>query len=120
MNNFQLTYVITFVSDAIWKNYWSYSINGGAYTALPGVATAASGTVTVDLSGAASFLNGATTINFMNVLVNAGGSGTISFDNIQIEAVPEPINVALALFGVLAVGGTTAHRFMAARKAKKA
>ena len=53
--------------------------------------------------------------------VEAIGSGSLTFDSISFGgAVPEPINVALAFFGVLAMGGTAGYRFLVSRKAKKA
>jgi hypothetical protein len=52
-----------------------------------------------------SQLNGASTIFLRNTLLGGSSGGTSDFDNIQVLAqIPEPINVALALFGLGFVG----------------
>jgi hypothetical protein len=57
---------------------------------------------TVDFSGASG-----STIYFRNTI-----GGSIGFDNIQITAVPEPINYALATFGLCVGGISFGRRFV--------
>jgi hypothetical protein len=49
-------------------------------------------------------------------LSTSGFNNDVVFDNLQITAVPEPVNVALALFGIIAVGGIAGRRWLASRK----
>ena len=57
---------------------------------------------TVDFSGASG-----STIYFQNTI-----GGVVAFDNIQITAVPEPINYALATFGLCVGGISFGRRFV--------
>jgi hypothetical protein len=60
--------------------------------------------------------NGTWTLFFSDV-VSGGGNVTLNSWSLDLTAVvPEPVNLALALFGVLAVGGTAGYRFLAARR----
>jgi hypothetical protein len=53
----------------------------------------------------------------LEILLGESGSGMAVFDNIALDAsVPEPVNVALAMFGVVAVGGFAGRRYVASRK----
>ena len=50
------------------------------------------------------------------LLGNSTSSSQVNFDNISLDVVPEPVNVALALFGIIAVGGIAGRRWLASRK----
>jgi hypothetical protein len=101
----------------------NWSVGGSASgtvsstTGLSGSATVWSSTVTVNLSGV-TIAAGTTSFTITGDLEGAvaGTTGTIGFDNFVITSVPEPINYALACFGVLLVGGS-AGRFYLARRA---
>lgn len=77
---------------------------------------------TVDFSGVTT-LNGETTVYFMNTLTTVTGLETVpsaaGFDNINIEAVPEPVNVALIVFG-LSLGGFGVGRRLCLRLRQQA
>jgi hypothetical protein len=77
---------------------WDYSLDGNTWTTLTTTLKARPkfSTVTADFSGITS-LNGASTVYFRDTF-----DSDIKYDNIQvsINAVPEPINVAVASFGV--------------------
>jgi hypothetical protein len=45
-----------------------------------------------------------------------GINGWVAFDNLVLTAVPEPVNVALAFFGLIAIGGFAGRRLIASRK----
>lgn len=81
---------------------WAWSINGTSFTDLASQpAKFAQGnweTRTVDFSGI-SALNNASTIYFRNT-----NPGSQYYDNFQVNAVPEPTHIALAVFGFGAVG----------------
>jgi hypothetical protein len=63
-------------------------------------------------------------VTFQDVLTGGGGSSQTqqaNFDNIAISGVPEPINVALACFGLGFVGVGVSRRFLPSlRKAQRA
>ena len=98
-------------------NTWSYSLDGGStFTAAP-VQPAAVGTsystLVVDLTSVPQLVNFSGTLVLRNVLSGAGG-GTTDFDNIQVLGqVPEPINAALALFGLAFLGVRFGRRLFA-------
>lgn len=89
-------------------NKWTWAITGGGSDAT-GIQTSIAQdntwhTVTATFSGTghAITLNAGQTITFTDTLSGyAGQSGTVGFDNINVNvnAVPEPANVAMALFG---------------------
>jgi len=59
---------------------------------------------------------------FRNVVDGAEEVGKkFGFDGIIVEAtpVPEPVNMALALFGALALGTTAGYRFLGRRRIQK-
>lgn len=95
-------FVLTYASESTAANTqsWAYSINNSSYTTFtsPSVGTSW-GTVTVDFSSITS-LNGAANVYFRDTITAA--SGTVGFDNIAINAVPEPVSMALAVFGGVA------------------
>jgi len=88
---------------------WSYNFGGSSFTLPTTTLNQASGwqtTGSVDLSGVTGF-GASGTINIVGTIVDAstgnGNTGTIGFDNFAINAVPEPVNVALAAFGLCLV-----------------
>ena len=108
MDSFTLTYAALRTQSGPENNQWSYSVDGGASFSTVGVGQpGAIGTtysiLTVDFTGVTA-LNGAGDILLRGTPTNAGG-GNADYDNFQVmAAVPEPVNVALALFGLGIVG----------------
>ena len=54
-----------------------------------------------------------------DLVISLGGpnSGSqVNYDEISLSYVPEPVNMALAMFGILAVGGTAGRRWLTSRK----
>ncbi len=102
---------------------WTYSLNGGAYTAFtPAQSDAVTGSGTVpdwgtsysDYFSVAGFLT-ATTISFRGTF-GAATTGGAYFDNITLTAVPEPINCAMAVFGLVFVGGSVGRFYLGRRR----
>jgi hypothetical protein len=90
------------------QNTWSWSTDGTTFSTVgvtqPGVIGLTYSTFTVDFS-AVSALNTGTATDIYLRAVGAGGGNNTDYDNIQVLAqIPEPINVALALFGLGFVG----------------
>jgi hypothetical protein len=105
---FTVTYAAQQSGNGNNLNQWSWSLTGlaGSFTDAGPVANipTSAATITVDFSSV-SQLNGASTIFLRNTLLGGSSGGTSDFDNIQVLAqIPEPINVALALFGLGFVG----------------
>jgi hypothetical protein len=97
---------------------WSYNYSGGPGYSTVGVAQPSAlgtswTTYTIDFSSITA-LDDKTEVWF-----KYGSSGSaVSFDNIELVAlIPEPANVALALFGVCGVGGLVVRRVYARLKA---
>lgn len=91
---------------------WSYSVNSGSSWTVLGtqpsaLATGSYSPFTVTFSDVG--LNNNAGVRFKDDLT--GGAG--NFDNIQISAVPEPINVALVVFGVCVAGAGAGRRVYA-------
>jgi hypothetical protein len=116
-------FAVGYDANAIFVNpaqLWEYSVNSGASWSSagltqPGNIVAFNWTsYNVDFSSATS-LNGASTVWLRNTFGNGAGQ----FDNIQVTAVPEPVNVAMGIFGLGLVGTTAGRRFLA-KRAKKA
>ena len=68
-------------------------------------------------SDTTSFLSGLLGQN-LQIYLGASTGGQVNYDNISLDAtpVPEMENEALALFGILAVGGVAGRRWLASRK----
>lgn len=78
---------------------WAWSLDNSSYTYIPSQNLQTSwGNYSADFSGV-SALNGAADVYLLTYASTEIGQ-LVSFDNIQVNAVPEPINVALALFGL--------------------
>ena len=111
LSTFFLTYAATRSQSGPQDNHWTYSIDGGATFTDVGVGQPPLGSIgttysvlTVDFAGI-SALDGAGDILLHGTFVSNPGGGTDDYDNFQILAqVPEPVNVALALFGIGIVG----------------
>jgi outer membrane lipopolysaccharide assembly protein LptE/RlpB len=94
---------------------WSYSINGGSFQSLGNTAISSTQDEfllnTLSLSGLSSLSSG-TTIVFDGVLSGESGNSVIDFDNFDFSgtAIPEPVNCALPLFGLIAGVGTVGHK----------
>lgn len=85
---------------------WSYSLDNSTFTPLGGGPATLSGSFqsyNADFSGV-SALNGQSAVYLRDSFVKDA-----AFDNITVSAVPEPINVALVVFG-LCLGGASAGR----------
>jgi hypothetical protein len=88
---------------------WQWSTDGSAWNAPVSSSLSLGGSWalnTVDFSTAAG-----STLYFQNT-VNSGGVGYAAFDNFQVTAVPEPINYALAAFGLCVGGISFGRRFV--------
>lgn len=90
---------------------WSYSINGGTPVSLSGSVLSGSGSwgssVNLNLLNATVPAN--QTLTLVGLMTGGSGltSGNIGFDNFGFsgtEAIPEPVNVALGIFGLGAFG----------------
>lgn len=97
---------------------WGYSVSGGS-----------TGTSAVETPNSASFVSYNNIFSAFNMAANStltitvtfsGASPTlgrnISFDDISVTAVPEPANYAMALFGLVFVGGTAGRFYLARRQ----
>jgi hypothetical protein len=126
LGTYTLTYA-AFSSSATARTVtWTYSINGGAFTAftaaqtdsITGTGTVPDwGTVYTDTFAANSGnFSTATSLSFRGTY-GAATTGGAYFDNIELTAVgvPEPITYALAGFGLVFVG-VGARRFYTARR----
>jgi hypothetical protein len=78
---------------------WKWSTDGVTYTGLPDSSSTGINTLTWSLNSVNFNSASGSTLYFQDTL-----SGFVAFDNFQLTAVPEPINYALAVFG-LCVGG---------------
>jgi hypothetical protein len=74
---------------------WAYSVNGGSYATLGSSVTPGSTWTYEQVDLSSMNLSGATSLSFMATV--SGGSG-VYFDDINLAA-PEPVNVALGIFG---------------------
>ena len=54
--------------------------------------------------------------NALQLMLRSTGGTEVDFDNVTLAIVPEPVNMALAMFGILAVGGIAGRRWLASRK----
>ncbi len=117
LDNFVVRYDAKVVSESVGQS-WGYSINGSSYTQLaselqPGALTTTWATYTVDFSSIAGL--GVNPVYFKNNVsadVISMEFNNLQYDNIAVN-VPEPINVALALFGLGAAGLAIARRVRA-------
>ena len=123
LSSFILTYAsadnVANPASSKYTQTWAYSINGSAFTNFATInATNTSFTVyQVDFSSVAS-LNGAASVSFRNTINWEGdNNASVWFDNIAINAVPEPINLALAAFGVCGGGMVIGRRVL--RRSRK-
>ena len=114
LSTFVVTYAAFADSSGASINTWAYSTDGTTFTDLGGtlsVGTAYS-VLTADFS-AVTALDGAANVYLRNTLSGGTGNNKNSdFDNIQVSSVPEPINVALVLFGLTFCGVTFGRRLI--------
>jgi len=97
LSSFQVSYAGENTAGASSSQTWAWSLNNSTFTALGTQPSALGGTFatrTADFSGVTA-LNGQT-----DVYLRLSFGEKDAFDNIQVTAVPEPTNMALALFGV--------------------
>jgi hypothetical protein len=118
LNTFSITYdAQTSATGGAANNLWQYSLNNG--TSWTTIKTEAIGTAwgshTVDLNIS---LAANATIWFRDTLQGGGSKGTADFNNITVTAVPEPVNVALGVFGLCAIGVGAGRRYLAKAKSK--
>ena len=110
LSGFIITYAAANVSSG--TQLWEWSQNGSSWNS-PDSSTLSLGSSwsvnTVDFNTASPSLSG--TIFFRNT-VNSGSVGLAAFDNFQVTAVPEPINYALAAFGLCVGGICFGRRFL--------
>ena len=110
LSTFFLSYAAMKSQSGPQDNHWTYSIDGGLTFSDVGVGQPANlitGTYSVlNVNfGGVTALDGAADILLHGTFVNVPGGGTADYDNFQILAsIPEPVNVALALFGIGVVG----------------
>ena len=95
---------------------WTYNVGAGNVSLASSSLNQVAGwqtTGSVDLSGVSGF-GPSGTITIVGTIVNNqsgnGNNGDIGFDNFAIAAVPEPVNLALALIGVCVVGVGVSRR----------
>jgi hypothetical protein len=110
-----------YVVNADW-NYGTANGSGGpTFNSGSGLISLPSGNPIDPATSSGFFIAGATLqssyiassggLAYENTATPYWGAGTFEF-----TAVPEPVNVALALFGVVAVGGIAGRRWLASRK----
>ncbi len=110
LSGFSVTYDGLAASPPL-SQTWTYSTDNVTFTPLaggPSPLTASWATYTADFSGV-SALNGQSAVYLRDSF-----AGDAAFDNITVSAVPEPVNVALVVFG-LCVGGVSVGRRMYSR-----
>jgi len=115
LGSFVLTYA-TSDSTAATVQTWAYSLDGTTWTTASTVtATSSFATSTVDFSSFNSTLANQANVYFEDIFTIAGNGKNLSFDNIAINAtaVPEPITYALAIFGLVFVGGGLGRFYLA-------
>jgi len=98
---------------------WSYFATGGSETAYGSVyaSSASYGLKTIDFSGVTA-LNNATSVTFyldVGSPSDGANSWSVDFDNFAISTVPEPVNTALACFG-LGIAVVSLGRFHVSRR----
>ena len=111
LSTFFLTYAAVRSQSGPHDNHWAYSIDGGVTFTDVGVGqmpldsiTTTYSIQTINFAGITA-LDGAADILLHGTFVSNPGGGNDSYDNFQVLAsIPEPVNVALALFGIGIVG----------------
>ena len=123
-NNGLYAYLVHGSTSVVLMNQPGYAVDGfgatgagmnitltDAYTSQGSIQGVTSGLVLSENYNAASSLsgfsgdpNGSWTLYFSDTL-SGGGNATLNGWSLDITAVPEPVNVALVIFGVIAVGG---------------
>lgn len=98
---------------------WAYSINGGSSTALGSVTAPNGGLQVESLSFSQAVTDGEQIVFTCTISGTSGGDQTLDFANVTLTAVPEPITNALAVFGLVFVGGS-AGRFCLGRRRSNA
>jgi len=121
LSSFSITYdylatLVTGSSGA--QNNWT--VSGGSGFSSQTTTISQDGqwhTVTVNFTGGTLAAN--STITFTDTLsgYTAGNSFIAAFDNIQVSAVPEPVNLALGVFGLCVVGVGVGRRFSSRMRA---
>jgi hypothetical protein len=115
-------FVITYASGAsgAYVQTWSYSLTGTAGTFVnitPTITAATTATFngtayTANFSGITA-INGQANVYFRDIFtIDSGGGASVRFDNIATTAAPEPVNVALGLFGFGAVAVGAGRRYL--------
>jgi hypothetical protein len=119
LNLSSLTYSTSYSGTTAAVEHWSYQINGGTITALSNSGNLTGGTLTaetISLSGVN--LTGSQNLTLLETTTGGNGGGTtrdLDFGNITVNSVPEPINYAMAAFGVVFIG-VGAGRFYFGRR----
>lgn len=113
LSSFSITYdyLATDVGGSGAQNDWT--VSGGSGFSAQSTTISQDGnwhTITVNFTGGTVAAN--STITFTDTLSSyaTGNSFIAAFDNIQVSAVPEPVNVALGIFGLGAVGAGAGRR----------
>jgi hypothetical protein len=120
---FSVTYDTASSSLTSLSGMWSYSVNGGTVSTLGLETITPNGIGQSDLLSGISLANGNTLdLSFTLSGAAGGNNGSFSFDNLALSAssitpVPEPVNVALGFFAVVALGVTVGRRVLKARAA---
>jgi len=97
---------------------WGWSTTGSGFVTTgvsPGSDTPGSSFSTFFVQSFPSDLN-----NVSDVYLQASFGSAVDFDNISVSGVPEPVNVALACFGVAFVGLTFGRRVYAMARSQRA
>jgi hypothetical protein len=115
-----VTYTAGFTSLTAITGTWSYNISGGTPSSgtISPFETIAAGGNTDNLTSIPALTAGQNLTLTMVFSGAAGGNnGLLTFDNLTINAVPEPANVALVVFGLGAVGVVTGRRLYGRKRA---
>ncbi len=118
LSGFVVTYETqgTITTPQQWQ--WVATGQGGEHSfGSPVFASSSYGVQTIDFSGVTGLNNAATVVFYLDVgsPSDPAGSWTVDFDNFAISTVPEPVNTALACFG-LGIAVVSLGRFYVSRR----
>src|SRR5262249_36812845 len=96
---------------------WSYTISGGgggANSLAPSTLTGTGAWNSTSVDFSSFTLPNTRTLTITGTLTGgtSGGTGDLSFDNFAVNVVPEPVHIALGIFGLLFLGTGLCRLYM--------